>query len=141
MVVIIDDREDVWSRSPNLLPVLPYEFFVGIGDINATFLPTPPPPPGAMPDAIASTSANKLDDAASLASSSSLAASESSSQLAVAQVQPAPPTQVLTRQYRKQKEKEQPKRNCKLFVKRQRISQRKQRSYKASWRNREKPGH
>lgn len=73
MVVIIDDREDVWSRSPNLLPVLPYEFFVGIGDINATFLPTPPPPPGALPDAIASTSATKLDDASSLAFSSSSA--------------------------------------------------------------------
>ncbi|SPO20264.1 related to FCP1 - TFIIF interacting component of CTD phosphatase [Ustilago trichophora] len=73
MVVIIDDREDVWSRSPNLLPVLPYEFFVGIGDINATFLPTPPPPPGAMPAAVASTSTTKLDDASSLASSSSSA--------------------------------------------------------------------
>lgn len=75
MVVIIDDREDVWSRSPNLLPVLPYEFFVGIGDINATFLPTPPPPPGALPDPIASTPASKLDDASSLAPSSSSASS------------------------------------------------------------------
>jgi RNA polymerase II subunit A C-terminal domain phosphatase len=42
MVVIIDDRSDVWNRSPNLLKVIPYDFFVGIGDINATFLPPPP---------------------------------------------------------------------------------------------------
>ncbi|PWZ01428.1 hypothetical protein BCV70DRAFT_225733 [Testicularia cyperi] len=42
MVVIIDDREDVWRRSPNLVPVVPYEFFVGIGDINATHLPAQP---------------------------------------------------------------------------------------------------
>ncbi|KDN37201.1 hypothetical protein K437DRAFT_211866, partial [Tilletiaria anomala UBC 951] len=45
MVVIIDDRADVWSRSPNLIKVNPYDFFVGIGDINATFLPAAPPPP------------------------------------------------------------------------------------------------
>ncbi|GAC99307.1 potential RNA Pol II CTD phosphatase component [Pseudozyma hubeiensis SY62] len=64
MVVIIDDREDVWSRSPNLLPVLPYEFFVGIGDINATFLPTPPPPPGALPGTKAAEPSGKSDDAA-----------------------------------------------------------------------------
>ncbi|KIS72150.1 protein serine/threonine phosphatase [Mycosarcoma maydis] len=67
MVVIIDDREDVWSRSPNLLPVLPYEFFVGIGDINATFLPTPPPSPGALPEVIASGAANKANDAPTVA--------------------------------------------------------------------------
>lgn len=39
MVVIIDDRADVWSWSPNLIKVLAYDFFVGIGDINAGFLP------------------------------------------------------------------------------------------------------
>lgn len=39
MVVIIDDRADVWDGSPNLVKVVPYEFFVGIGDINAAFLP------------------------------------------------------------------------------------------------------
>ncbi|GAA5883837.1 hypothetical protein JCM16303_007405 [Sporobolomyces ruberrimus] len=48
MVVIIDDRADVWDGSPNLVKVIPYEFFVGIGDINAAFLPkkkelVPPP--------------------------------------------------------------------------------------------------
>ncbi|KAI8910234.1 RNA polymerase II subunit A C-terminal domain phosphatase [Gorgonomyces haynaldii] len=34
MVVVIDDRADVWQWSPNLLKVRPYDFFVGIGDIN-----------------------------------------------------------------------------------------------------------
>ncbi|EGU12936.1 putative RNA polymerase II CTD phosphatase Fcp1 [Rhodotorula toruloides ATCC 204091] len=50
MVVIIDDRADVWDGSPHLVKVIPYEFFVGIGDINAAFLPKkkelhPPPKP------------------------------------------------------------------------------------------------
>lgn len=40
MAVIIDDRADVWNWSPNLIKVQPYEFFIGIGDINAAFLPT-----------------------------------------------------------------------------------------------------
>ncbi|KAI0347959.1 hypothetical protein BDW22DRAFT_1350081 [Trametopsis cervina] len=39
MVVIIDDRADVWEWSPNLVKVIPYDFFVGIGDINSAFLP------------------------------------------------------------------------------------------------------
>lgn len=39
MVVIIDDRGDVWKWNPNLIKVLPYDFFVGIGDINSSFLP------------------------------------------------------------------------------------------------------
>ncbi|KAL2815013.1 hypothetical protein BJX63DRAFT_391226 [Aspergillus granulosus] len=48
MVVIIDDRGDVWRWSPNLIKVSPYDFFVGIGDINSSFLPKkqelgPPP--------------------------------------------------------------------------------------------------
>ncbi|KAF2487463.1 hypothetical protein BDY17DRAFT_274272 [Neohortaea acidophila] len=42
MVVIIDDRGDVWHWSPNLLKVSPYDFFVGIGDINSSFLPKRP---------------------------------------------------------------------------------------------------
>ena len=41
MVVIIDDREDVWGSRSNLIQVKPYEFFTGVGDINA---PPPPPP-------------------------------------------------------------------------------------------------
>ncbi|KAI0639989.1 hypothetical protein C8Q77DRAFT_1083965 [Trametes polyzona] len=58
MVVIIDDRADVWEWSPNLVKVIPYDFFVGIGDINSAFLPkleplTPvlPTPPPAAADA------------------------------------------------------------------------------------------
>lgn len=40
MVVIIDDRADVWPKNrPNLIKVIPYDFFVGIGDINSSFLP------------------------------------------------------------------------------------------------------
>ncbi|KAK5957967.1 CTD phosphatase Fcp1 [Knufia fluminis] len=39
MVVIIDDRADVWRWSPNLLRVSAFDFFIGIGDINAGFLP------------------------------------------------------------------------------------------------------
>lgn len=39
MVVIIDDRGDVWKWNPNLVKVSPYDFFVGIGDINSSFLP------------------------------------------------------------------------------------------------------
>ncbi|KIK94105.1 hypothetical protein PAXRUDRAFT_828314 [Paxillus rubicundulus Ve08.2h10] len=39
MVVIIDDRADVWEWSLNLIKVIPYDFFVGIGDINSAFLP------------------------------------------------------------------------------------------------------
>ncbi|KAM5341854.1 hypothetical protein ACJ41O_014885 [Fusarium nematophilum] len=40
MVVIIDDRADVWPLNrPNLIKVVPYDFFKGIGDINSSFLP------------------------------------------------------------------------------------------------------
>lgn len=39
MVVVIDDRADVWNWIPNLVKVVPYEFFIGIGDINSSFLP------------------------------------------------------------------------------------------------------
>ncbi|CEP21468.1 FCP1 [Cyberlindnera jadinii] len=39
MVVIIDDRGDVWNWSDHLIKVVPYDFFVGIGDINSNFLP------------------------------------------------------------------------------------------------------
>lgn len=39
MVVIIDDRGDVWKWSTNLIRVTPFDFFVGIGDINSSFLP------------------------------------------------------------------------------------------------------
>lgn len=39
MVAIIDDRGDVWQWVPNLVKVKAYDFFVGVGDINSSFLP------------------------------------------------------------------------------------------------------
>ena len=62
MVVIIDDRADVWSWSPNLIKVEPCmwctdadEFFVGIGDINAGHLgPSVPTPAVPAPETEAS---------------------------------------------------------------------------------------
>ncbi|KAF5001177.1 hypothetical protein FGRMN_1201 [Fusarium graminum] len=85
MVVIIDDRADVWPMNrPNLIKVVPYDFFKGIGDINSSFLPkrqdilpilkskpvtddSPKPPPKASPIAeIVRMSGG--DDAASLKS-------------------------------------------------------------------------
>ncbi|KAL6887449.1 hypothetical protein HDV57DRAFT_360460 [Trichoderma longibrachiatum] len=59
MVVIIDDRADVWPMNrPNLIKVAPYDFFKGIGDINSSFLPkrqdilpSPPKTNGLLPNA------------------------------------------------------------------------------------------
>lgn len=52
MVVIIDDRGDVWKWSDNLIKVTPYDFFVGIGDINSSFLPKKSEPRTSVPLAI-----------------------------------------------------------------------------------------
>ncbi|KAK7465542.1 CTD phosphatase Fcp1 [Stygiomarasmius scandens] len=65
MVVIIDDRADVWEWSPNLVKVIPYDFFVGIGDINSTFLPKIEPltastPPPSTPTTSSSDSSSSL---------------------------------------------------------------------------------
>ncbi|KPV72112.1 uncharacterized protein RHOBADRAFT_55955 [Rhodotorula graminis WP1] len=65
MVVIIDDRADVWDGSPHLVKVIPYEFFVGIGDINAAFLPkkkelVPPPSSAPPPPVAAATTAQSI---------------------------------------------------------------------------------
>jgi RNA polymerase II subunit A-like phosphatase len=38
MVVIMDDRGDVWQWCANLIRVPPFEFFLGTGDINSSFL-------------------------------------------------------------------------------------------------------
>ncbi|CAO1631472.1 unnamed protein product [Sympodiomycopsis kandeliae] len=67
MVVIIDDRGDVWGWSPNLVKVIPYDFFIGSGDINATFLPALPSQPAtpANPDSEASSSQSDSSSAAS----------------------------------------------------------------------------
>ncbi|KAL8655322.1 MAG: hypothetical protein Q9210_000953 [Variospora velana] len=50
MVLIIDDRGDVWKWNENLIKVTPYDFFVGIGDINSSFLPTKPGLPLSPPE-------------------------------------------------------------------------------------------
>ena len=42
MVVIIDDRGDVWGWNPNLVKVTQFSFFIGIDDINSSFLPKKP---------------------------------------------------------------------------------------------------
>ncbi|XP_040565077.1 RNA polymerase II subunit A C-terminal domain phosphatase [Lepeophtheirus salmonis] len=52
MVCIIDDREDVWNYSPNLIHVKPYHFFKHTGDINA--------PPGSSDEKIDNN--NKVSD-------------------------------------------------------------------------------
>ncbi|KAJ3845307.1 hypothetical protein F5878DRAFT_689607 [Lentinula raphanica] len=70
MVVIIDDRADVWEWSPNLLKVIPFDFFVGIGDINSTFLPKIEPltvstPPSTHPTEASSSSPASTDIAES----------------------------------------------------------------------------
>ncbi|KAF7562949.1 hypothetical protein G7046_g1194 [Stylonectria norvegica] len=50
MVVIIDDRADVWPMNrPNLIKVVPYDFFKGIGDINSSFLPKRQDPAPVLP--------------------------------------------------------------------------------------------
>ncbi|KAF1979950.1 hypothetical protein BU23DRAFT_549117 [Bimuria novae-zelandiae CBS 107.79] len=49
MVVIIDDRADVWSYSPYLVRVPVFNFFPGAGDINASFLPKQIELPSAIP--------------------------------------------------------------------------------------------
>lgn len=57
MVVIIDDRADVWPRNrDNLIKVVPYDFFKGVGDINSSFLPKPE-------DALRPTSKPEANDA------------------------------------------------------------------------------
>ncbi|KAF9486425.1 hypothetical protein BDN70DRAFT_869968 [Pholiota conissans] len=66
MVVIIDDRADVWEWSPNLLKVIPYDFFIGIGDINSSFLPKIEPLTPAVPGpSISSTAAGSINGSAS----------------------------------------------------------------------------
>ncbi|PPQ64298.1 hypothetical protein CVT26_002181 [Gymnopilus dilepis] len=58
MVVIIDDRADVWEWSPNLIKVIPYDFFIGIGDINSSFLPKIEPLTPSVPTPPASPAQN-----------------------------------------------------------------------------------
>ncbi|KAL6876841.1 hypothetical protein J3F83DRAFT_422638 [Trichoderma novae-zelandiae] len=75
MVVIIDDRADVWPMNrPNLIKVVPYDFFKGIGDINSSFLPkrqdilpSPAKPNGLVPkpeNAVPAEKVSPLDELA-----------------------------------------------------------------------------
>lgn len=72
LVVIIDDRADVWHWSPNLIKVNPYCFFVGTGDINAMYLPKQTDGTGASPaPPAASTNEIQKTDTADTTSSGS----------------------------------------------------------------------
>ena len=62
MVVVIDDRGDVWNWNPNLIKVTQFSFFIGIGDINSSFLPkrspkAKPPPNSSTPESTTSADA------------------------------------------------------------------------------------
>lgn len=65
MVVVIDDRSDVWGDCPNLVKVVPYDFFIGIGDINGSFLPPTQPAVTPIPAAAAAAAASSPSTAAS----------------------------------------------------------------------------
>ena len=60
MVAIIDDREDVWGRAPNLIHVKPYMFFSGVTDINAPPSNSKSNPPAS--GASSSVAADSTDD-------------------------------------------------------------------------------
>lgn len=63
MVLIIDDRGDVWKWNENLIKVTPYDFFVGIGDINSSFLPKKPGiPPTPKPSTTTQQETAQLND-------------------------------------------------------------------------------
>ena len=62
MVVIMDDRGDVWQWVPNLIKVNPFEFFVGIGDINSSFLPKLAQKPSSSLDPSPSTTTASVAD-------------------------------------------------------------------------------
>lgn len=70
MVVIIDDRADIWGYSDNLVRVPVFNFFPGAGDINASFLPkqqelVTTASKGKMPDPITKEKAPAENEAAS----------------------------------------------------------------------------
>lgn len=85
MVVIIDDRADVWPMNrPNLIKVVPYDFFKGIGDINSSFLPkrtdilpAAPKTNGTTPSATSEADSKKNSAAGSSESSSETASKTS----------------------------------------------------------------
>lgn len=65
MVVIIDDRADVWPMNErNLIKVTPFDFFKGQGDLNSPFAPQPqdllPTPPQTPPEKTPAAAANGI---------------------------------------------------------------------------------
>lgn len=78
MVVVVDDRSDIWGWSPNLIHVNPYNFFEGIGDINA-------PKPISVQENEAESSEGK-DIEHSSSSGTTLVASEESSGSSTGQI-------------------------------------------------------
>ncbi|TPX30910.1 hypothetical protein SeMB42_g07846 [Synchytrium endobioticum] len=38
MVVVVDDRADVWNHLPNVVRVMPFDFFKSVGDVNAPMI-------------------------------------------------------------------------------------------------------
>ncbi|KAI8608137.1 hypothetical protein BC830DRAFT_35650 [Chytriomyces sp. MP71] len=58
MVVAVDDRGDVWGWSRNLIRIKPYDFFVGIGDINEPGGKRPTQNKGTIPNPPASADTN-----------------------------------------------------------------------------------
>lgn len=85
MVVVIDDRADVWPNNRrNLIKVVPYDFFKGTGDINSSFLPkrpdlTPGPDP-AVPEATPQNGEAKPDAEGDAAAASAAAAAKAAPQ-------------------------------------------------------------
>ncbi|KAH7091031.1 hypothetical protein FB567DRAFT_625630 [Paraphoma chrysanthemicola] len=84
MVVIIDDRADVWQYSPHLVRVPVFNFFLGAGDINAAFLP--------KQQELVTQSKDKASAAPSVPSKTPLAENGSASPMSVASklVEPVP---------------------------------------------------
>ncbi|KAL5598313.1 uncharacterized protein BROUX77_006147 [Berkeleyomyces rouxiae] len=83
MVVIIDDRSDVWPNDrENLIRVVPFDFFKGIGDINSSFLPARTDIlPGTNGSATAETAVSSSPTTPSTAATTSAATSEQEKEL------------------------------------------------------------
>lgn len=103
MVVIIDDRADVWPKNrPNLIKVVPYDFFKGVGDINSSFLPkredqlTPDKPEanGKAPAA----AGGKADEASKVSALENLAGMSSGDDAALLKLQQEEQERTLERQ-------------------------------------------
>ncbi|KAI8615578.1 HAD-like domain-containing protein [Chytriomyces sp. MP71] len=71
MVVAVDDRGDVWGWSRNLIRIKPYDFFVGIGDINEPGGKVPTQNMGTIPSPPAPAEPNSTSVSAESSASSS----------------------------------------------------------------------